>query len=94
MLAGNIALEFYRSLSFTSASCRSAPNIKNVSYLALASAPHERKPSLLNIFDHEERFIREVMWFLIETYIGKLWNDIANKKLPLWTHFEINCTDT
>ena len=37
--------------------------------------------------------IRKVMWFLIKNYIGKLWNHIVNKKLSLWTHFEIKFTD-
>ena len=47
-------LELYRSLSFTNDSYRSVPNIKNFSYLALASDRHQRKPTFFNIFNHEE----------------------------------------
>ena len=34
--------------------------MKNFSYLVLASARHQRKPTILNIFDHEEMIHLEV----------------------------------
>ena len=80
-------LEFYRSLSFTSANCRSVPNMKKFSYLALASARHQRKPTFLNIFDHEEVNRSESDVIFGQKLYRKIMKSHCKEK------FEINCTN-
>ena len=43
--------------------------MKKFSYLALASARHQQKPTFLNISDHEEMIHSESDVFLIKNHI-------------------------